>query len=115
MESIGNVLNQNRKIRENITQKARGQFTQIPNSLIISKSFTIYEKMVWIVIKKYLMRHDTCWPGISTIADNARCGDSSVKKAIKSLEERGIITKDKQSNRKSNIYRIVGGNPWVTS
>lgn len=85
----------------------RGQFTMILNSFITSKEYTVYEKMVYIVIKKFRMKHETCWPGISTMAECVGCGPTSIKKAIASLIAKGIISKEKDPKRRSNTYRIL--------
>jgi len=96
---------------QGIKNKASGNFTKVPNSLINSEILTIFEKMVWIAIKRYKMTHETCWPSHDTISKKAGCGVSSVKLAIKGLEEKGWIMVEKKPNRKSNDYRIMNGSP----
>jgi|GEM_PF-1646520 len=111
MNSIGDIIHQNKNTFEAFAQKANGYFTKIPNSLLMSGDITIFEKMIWIVLKKYQMRNNSCWPSISTIGKNSCCGNSSVKKAIKGLTEKGMIIKLKELNHKSNVYKIIRETP----
>lgn len=111
MESIGDIFSRNFTTISIPKVKNRGNFTMVPNSFIISKELSIYEKMTWIVIKKYLMIHRTCWPSISTIAKNVPCSESSVKKAIKGLELKSYISKERKLNRRSNVYKVMNGSP----
>jgi DNA-binding MarR family transcriptional regulator len=88
-------------------KKARERnFTKVPNEFIMSKDFTLYEKMIWIVLKKYLMSHETCWPGIAAIARCAGCSESTVKKAIKGLEIKRMIKRSNSAAHRSNTYHV---------
>lgn len=110
MEGIGSILSKGGYFNA-IQSKRRSYFTIVPNDFITSREFTIYEKMVCIVLKKYQMSHKTCWPGIATIARCVGCGDSSVKKAIKGLVAKNVITVERDCGRRSNTYRILSKPP----
>ena len=81
-------------------------FTQIPNLFLIREDISIYEKMVFIILKKYAMRKNHCWPAHITIAKEAGCGVTKVKKAITVLEGKGLITKGRDKSVRSNVYEI---------
>jgi len=87
----------------NFNKKING-FTQIPNWFIASYNFSIYEKMVLIVIKKHLMKKKECWPSIKTIAKEADCSEYSAKKAINSLIQKDRLTKKRNGHFRNNIY-----------
>lgn len=82
----------------------RKAFTMIPNLFIERTDCTIYEKMVYISIKKHQMRNPHSWPSHKTIAREARCSVSTVKKAIKVLVEKGWIEKTRSKEHRSCIY-----------
>ena len=107
-ESIGEIVsNQRVKIPQNQKKKKQRNFTQISNNLIDDKNLTIYEKMVFIVIERHMIGKNTCWPSIATISQKSRCGQTSTKKATKSLIEKGYLGKTKNNKVKSNVYRTV--------
>jgi DNA-binding MarR family transcriptional regulator len=107
MESTGNFFKQKREKFEIIKKKASGHFTKVPNSFIMSENFTSYEKLVFIVLSKYKMTHQTCWPSHKTIAKNSGYSISTVKKALKGLETKGKIIKERKPNHRSNIYTVL--------
>jgi DNA-binding MarR family transcriptional regulator len=101
MEKIGTII----KKTSNCLKAAKG-FTQISNYFLMRKDMTIYEKMVVIIIKKYTMNKTYCWPAIKTIAKEVGCSETTVKKTIKSLENKGLIIKSKDKRHRSNTYHI---------
>lgn len=98
--------------RKNISVKIRRTkaFTKVPNWFIESAHFTVYEKMVAIVIQKHLMNKLRAWPSHTKIATQADCSVSTVKKAIIGLEKKSVLRKLRDPEYKTNIYflEIVG-------
>ena len=89
--------------------KLRGKiqgFTMIANWFLEKTGFSIYEKMVVIVIKKHLMNNHEAWPSLEKIATQSGCSVSSVKKAILELQNKNIVEKSRPNYRKTNIYKI---------
>lgn len=89
-------------------KRSKGKnFTQISNILIDNSDLTIYEKMIFIVIKRHMINKLVCWPSIPTIARKAGCGETTAKKRIKSLIKKKYIEKVEIKTVKSNVYRIL--------
>lgn len=107
MESIKKILKRENKSFKDIKRKVKGHFTMVPNSFIMSEDFTSYEKLIWIILNKYKMTHQTCWPSHKTVSKNSGCSISTVKKALKGLEIKGKIKKEKKKNYKSNVYTVL--------
>ena len=105
MKRVGDELNKIIDKSGKLHGKIRG-FTMIANRFIEKKEFSIYEKMVFIVIKKHQMNKKESWPSLEKIALQSGCSVSSVKKAIQGLQRKHIIFKDRPNIRKNNIYKI---------
>lgn len=89
----------------------KDSFTMVNNDLIETDLLTIYEKMVYIVIRKHLNQEKKiAFPGMATISREARISKSQVIKAVHGLEEKGLITVQRQTTKynekKTNIYRF---------
>lgn len=80
---------------------------------IVEKSYfdNVYELAVYTVLSRYCNNGQVAFPSIPTLAKRCCCGQTSVKNAIKGLEQKGFI---KKLNRKkansaendTNIYAI---------
>jgi len=81
-------------------------FTQVNNRFISSSEYNHFEKLIAIILKKYSMKKDYCWPSIETIAKEVPCGVSTVKKSIKSLTSKRVISRGKNDKYRSNMYVI---------
>ena len=84
-------------------------FTIISNGLIETELLTEHEKIVYIVIRKHLNQEkQVAFPGMATISREARLSKSQVIKAIKGLEEKGLLIvkreTTKYNEKKTNIY-----------
>lgn len=86
-------------------------FTIVSNGLIETELLTEHEKIVYIVIRKHLNQEkQIAFPGMATISREARISKSQVIKAIKGLEEKGLLLVERQTTKynekKTNIYRF---------
>jgi len=106
METIGSIITSNLSGRYTLLNAKINGFTQIPNSFLACQDINIYEKMMIIIIKKYKMKNPFSWPAIKTIADEMRCSETTVKKTTKSLENKRLLIKKKDSRYRSNVYYI---------
>jgi DNA-binding MarR family transcriptional regulator len=102
MQKLSNILAET-SVHKKLKARAKG-FTQIPNWFLMDQNYTIYDKMTYILIKKYKMKKDHCWPSIKTLAERIGCSESSVKKSIKRLIASEAIRKGKNKKIRSNIY-----------
>jgi len=82
-------------------------FTMIPNVFLVREDITIYEKMVMIVITMHKMNKGYCWPSEETLAREASCSISTVKKAIKGLQGKNVLSKTKSKKHRSNTYETA--------
>lgn len=95
-----------KKIFPLVNAKING-FTRVSNVFLVRKDLTIYEKMVVIVIKMHKMNKNYCWPSEETIAKEANCSISTVKKALKGLIEKGLVRKTRNKKYRSNVYETT--------
>ena len=110
MNSVNDIITK----KVNKSGKLRGKlngFTMIANWFIEQSGFSIYEKMVVIVIKKHLMYKSQAWPSLEKISTQAGCSISSVKKAIRELEQKQILIRVKHKT----VWQIYfGRTPMAT-
>jgi len=106
MEKLGSNIIESFTQRHPVLNAKINGFTQIPNRFLLRDDITIYEKMVWVILKKYKMRNAKCWPAEDTIAANVPCGITSVKKALNGLECKGLLIKSRDKQHRSNTYEI---------
>ena len=96
---------------DQLQQRKFDSFTIINNGLIETDLLTEHEKIVYIVIKKHLnQKSQTAFPGMATIAREARICKSVVIKAIQGLEEKGLLIVKRQTTKynetKTNRYHF---------
>ena len=69
------------------------------------------EKLVYIVLVDHTDDNGQCFPSVTTIAAEAMCGERSVYTALKSLEAKGLITREPRyaanGVRKSTVYHVT--------
>ena len=87
-------------------QKLNGQFFQMPNMVfahhLTPDQFTVYCYLVCRAGSK-----DKCWPSVKTIGGECGLSENTVRKAIKTLVERGFISKvaTKRYGRNGRCYQ----------
>jgi DNA-binding MarR family transcriptional regulator len=108
MKSVGEILKN--RINTPRTRPLRG-FTMILNSFIERTDLSIYEKMVFIVIKKHQMKNSKAWPSQTRIASQARCSITTVKKTVRILRFKGLI--EVKRTGAFNSYKLI--HSWVAT
>ena len=78
---------------------------------IESSLFDWNEKRIFIILKKFADSNNQCFPSMQTLCKLSQLSKNTVKKALRSLEEKKAIKiehrKDKEKNKhQSNIYII---------
>lgn len=106
METAGSIIAGNLKHNNVLNAKIKG-FTQIPNLFLMRPDLNVYDKMVMIIIKQHKMKNKNCWPSIKTIALILQCSETTVKKSIKKLSNKGLFTKSRDKEHKSNVYNNI--------
>lgn len=70
----------------------------------------IYEKMIYIVLSRHANNNNgVAYPSVATIAKEALCSITTVKKCIKTLENKGLISKTlrPKSNKDNNTNLYI--------
>ena len=104
MEDINSIFNKKELINRDIKRfTLKNGFTQFMNNLLLRKDIDTYEKLILICLIMHQMHKEVCFPSEKTLAIECSCGVSTIKKRIKSLEEKGLI-KIERRHQKSNRY-----------
>ncbi len=84
----------------------------LENDLLDSEDLTIYEKMIYIVIARYVDKEDKAFPSVPTIAKKGSMSERQVQMIINSLVKKGLIKKEPRINKynkskTSNLYTLL--------
>ena len=84
----------------------------LENDLLDRQDLTIYEKMIYIVIARYVDKEDKAFPSVPTISKKGSMSERQVQAIIKSLVKKGLIKKEPRINkynksRTSNLYTLL--------
>ncbi|MDP4143218.1 MAG: DnaD domain protein [Bacillota bacterium] len=85
-------------------------FTIIDNYVLDHKSLNGDEQIIYIHLKKYANSNSECFPGIGTLATNLKWSENTVRKNLKSLEDKGFISIEHRfdgQKYKSNLYTLL--------
>lgn len=86
------------------------QFTMVYNDFLESEVLKSDEKMLFIVLKRFADDKGRCFPSLSKLASVMGVSKRKVQDLINSLEEKGIISKEKRNREdggtSSNLYNI---------
>jgi DNA-binding MarR family transcriptional regulator len=84
----------------------------LENDLLDREDLTIYEKMLYIVIARYVDKEDKAFPSVPTIAEKGSMSERQVQMIINSLVKKGLIKKESRINKynkskTSNLYTLL--------
>jgi DNA-binding transcriptional regulator YhcF (GntR family) len=84
----------------------------LENDLLDRQDLTIYEKMIYIVIARYVNKEDKAFPSVPTIAKKGSMSERQVQMIINSLVKKGLVKKDSRINKynklkTSNLYTLL--------
>ena len=71
----------------------------LENDLLDKQDLTIYEKMIYIVIARYVDKEDKAFPSVPTIAKKGSMSERQVQTIINSLVKKGLIKKESRINK----------------
>ena len=108
MEDLSSIINSkySNATRHSPRRGGMAGFTQIQNRILKDSSLNTYEKLTIVILKMYMMNKNTCWPSQSTLARHVKCGVSTIKKTLKSLEVKGILNRSNKVNVRSKTYKL---------
>lgn len=81
------------------------RFTMVPDWLIES-DLSLHDFAVLLVLMKHGRTTGRCNPGFATIARQARVSRDSVKRSLRSLEDRGLIEIDRRREGVKNLTNV---------
>ncbi len=82
--------------RNNLRDGRIKNWFYLENELLDRQDLTIYEKMIYIVIARYVGKEDKAFPSVPTIAKKGSMSERQVQNIIKSLVKKGLIKKETQ-------------------
>lgn len=92
---------------DKVIDKNKWHYTIIENNIIESESLDIYEKMIYITLKRYANLHtQEAFPGVKRLAAHAGMSDRKARSTLASLESKKLIAIERRANQTS-IYTIL--------
>lgn len=93
-----------------LSQK-REPFVMVPISFFDSTKLSADEKMVYLVLRRYCLQKDNCFPGIKAIAKRTGYSESKVRRTLENLTRKKIISiqhryDDDHHGQRSNLYIV---------
>ena len=84
----------------------------LENDLLDREDLTIYEKMIYIVVARYVDKENKAFPSIPTIAKKGSMSVRQVQAIINSLINKGLIKRESRINKNnksktSNLYTLL--------
>lgn len=105
MESMGDILERNIKLRGADALSARG-FTQVPNHVLESDKISPGAKLSYAMLLRYAWHNDFCFPGQKRLADDMGVTRQSANTYIKELERKGFLSITRRGQGKTNLYEL---------
>jgi len=98
--------------RDNLRDGRIKNWFYLENDLLDREDLTIYEKMIYIVIARYVDKEDKAFPSVPTIAKKSSMSERQVQTIINSLVKKGLIKREPRINKynkskTSNLYTLL--------
>lgn len=98
-----------------VIDKTGWNYTIVDNDIVMSEQLDIYEKMLYIVLKKYAnMETKEAFPGVKTLAKYSGMSSRKAQLVLRSLESKGFIEVELRTN-KTSIYTLLPPSHWGES
>ena len=81
-------------------------WTALDNEIIRSLDLTIYEKVIYAVIKSHMNGSQPAFPGTRKIAQEAGCSKPMVLRSISNLAAKGLLKRERRGKGQLNLYSI---------
>ena len=93
------------------TPPSEGGFSIIPNWVIRDSDLTAHELLVYIALLNRANSDGLAWPSVPRIARESRTSVTTVKRTIRSLEARQLVSKQVRprgdGSNDTNVYRVA--------
>jgi len=98
--------------RDNLRDGRVKNWFYLENDLLDRQDLNIYEKMIYIVIARYVNKEDKAFPSVPTVAKKGSMSERQVQMIINSLVKKGLIKKESRINKynrskTSNLYTLL--------
>ena len=98
--------------RDNLRDGRVKNWFYLENDLLDRQDLNIYEKMIYIVIARYVDKEDKAFPSVPTIAKKGSMSERQVQTIISSLVKKGLIKREPRINKynkskTSNLYTLL--------
>lgn len=81
-------------------------FTIIDNYILNQSGMNALEQIVYVHLKKHSSQSNKCFPGINNLAKSLDSSSNTIRKALKSLKDKGFIDIEQRFNN-SNEYTLL--------
>ena len=88
-------------------------FGMIPNWLVRESNISAYGLLVYVALTGRANRTGECFPSMATLAKEARCSVTTARKAVKELQQAGLVQVTQRllaegiyDRNQSNFYRV---------
>lgn len=84
-------------------------FTMVYNDFLDSKVLDAKEKIIFILLKRYLLASNetgVVFPKIETLMDQTNMSNKTVVNILKNLRKKGVLKVKRQGQGKSNLYTL---------
>ena len=84
----------------------------LKNDLLDRKDLNIYEKMIYIIIARFVDKEDKAFPSVGSIAKKGSMSERQVQTIINSLVKKSLLKKESRINKDnksktSNLYTLL--------
>ena len=102
---------------DQISSTSRVSYVPFTNTFRSYKGLSIQEKMMYMCLWSMAGDKGSCYPAIPTLAEELQISESTVKRLLNSLEEKGCIYTVNQKHRTTkkqlnNLYYVIEFNPY---
>ncbi len=91
----------------------------IENDIIDRTDLNKHEKYLYMVLARYVDKEDKAFPSYTELSEKAGLGRTTIIKAIKTLEEKGLLTKvtrhkENSKENHSNLYTLKSARTMIS-
>jgi DNA-binding transcriptional ArsR family regulator len=92
-------------------QPAKPKFARVPHRLISDRTLPAEATRTFLALSQHANRYNVCWPSVRRLMDITGYAESTVRKHLSLLEDRGYIEREPQfwnnGGQRNSKYRIV--------
>jgi DNA-binding transcriptional ArsR family regulator len=82
-------------------------YTVVPNVLLHYPGLSPSARLLLIMLRHYAHQSEEAWPGQKRLADDLGLSESTIRRAVRELEERALIETRRRGMGQSLLYRLM--------